>query len=128
MFQCYVVDINGLGAGGNGRSCVIDPAGRTLYQAGEQEELIPIEIDLQQVRRQREFGINGLGQPLKSFRDRAATFPVYDRAAPGFDSLQTLGPLALPERGSQAGSAAGSPSEEAAPTYPRPVPDKLQTG
>ncbi len=40
MFQCFVIDINGLGAGGNGRSCIVDPSGTALYQAGEQEELI----------------------------------------------------------------------------------------
>ena len=31
QFQCYVFDINGLDAGGIGRSAVIDPAGTVLY-------------------------------------------------------------------------------------------------
>ncbi len=106
MFQCYVVDVNGLGPGGNGRSCVVDPSGTLLYQAAGEEELIPIEIDLAQVRRQRETGIRGLGQPLKSFRDRAVEFPVYDRTVAGNGYLQTLGPLAMPERGSRAGLTA----------------------
>lgn len=103
MFQCYVIDVNGLGSGGNGRSCVVDPSGTVLHQAAGEEELIPIEIDLAQVRRQRETGIRGLGQPLKSFRDRAVDFSVYDRTASGFGYLQTLGALVVPERGSQAG-------------------------
>ncbi|MDX1541615.1 MAG: carbon-nitrogen hydrolase family protein, partial [Geminicoccaceae bacterium] len=103
MFQCYVFDINGLGAGGVGRSCVVDPAGCVLYQAGEQEEYIPLEVDLEPVRRQREVGVRGLGQPLKSFRDRALDFDVYDRASGRDAYLHSLGALALPERGSRAG-------------------------
>ena len=110
MFQCYVFDINGIGAGGVGRSCVIDPAGCVLYQAAGQEELIPIEIDLEQVRRQRETGIRGLGQTLKSFRDRNADFHVYDRSS-GLDQyLYQLGPLEVPSRGSMAGLCGPSPS------------------
>ncbi|MGH6927142.1 MAG: carbon-nitrogen hydrolase family protein, partial [Dongiaceae bacterium] len=65
MFQCYVFDINGLVAGGNGHSAVFDPAGRVLYRADVLEQFIPIEIDLEQVRRQRQNGIRGLGQMLK---------------------------------------------------------------
>ena len=34
MFQGYVFDINGLDAGGNGQSCVLDPAGRVSTSAG----------------------------------------------------------------------------------------------
>ncbi|MCP4327605.1 MAG: carbon-nitrogen hydrolase family protein [Alphaproteobacteria bacterium] len=112
MFQCYVFDINGLGAGGYGRSAVFDPAGTLLYQAAGQEELIPIEIDLAQVRRQRETGLRSLGQPLKSFRDRRVEFPVYRRDAPGFEYLDTLGPLAMPARGTRAGL--GEHADEAA--------------
>ena len=113
MFQCYVFDINGLGAGGIGRSCVVDPSGQVLYQAAGQEELIPIEIDLEVVRRQRETGIRGLGQPLKSFRDRAVEFGVYDRTS-GFDGyLHTLGPLQVPARGSRAGLAPPAAAESA---------------
>lgn len=103
MFQSYVFDINGLGAGGCGRSCVVDPAGQVLYQAAGQEEIIPIEVDLDQVRRQRETGLKGLGQTLKSFRDRDVDFTVYDRARFGSDYLNQLGPLQMPSRGSRAG-------------------------
>ncbi|MBI1209124.1 MAG: carbon-nitrogen hydrolase family protein [Azospirillum sp.] len=103
MFQCYVFDINGLGAGGCGRSVIVDPAGCVLHQAGSNQELIPIEIDLAAVRRQRETGLHHLGQTLKSFRDRAAEFPVYRRRAPGFAYLDRLGRLEVPRRGSRAG-------------------------
>ena len=115
MFQCFVIDINGLGAGGNGRSCIVDPSGTALYQAGEQEELIPLEIDLDQVRRQRETGLRGLGQTIKSFRDRSVDFQVYDREGFPQDYLASLGPLAMPERGSRRGlgEAAGQGGEPA---------------
>ena len=103
QFQCYVVDVNGLGAGGVGRSCVIDPSANIMYQAAGQEEMFPIEIDLDQVRRQRETGMRGLGQVLKSFRDRPVDFPVYDRASGTDAYLKTLGPLEMPTQGSEAG-------------------------
>jgi predicted amidohydrolase len=100
MMQCYVFDINGLGAGGNGHSAVFDPSGRVLFRGDVCEQIIPIEIDLEQVRRQRTNGIRGLGQLAKSFRDRPADFPVYDRE---FDRsyLDSLGPLVQPRRTGQ---------------------------
>ena len=103
MFQCYVFDINGVGAGGVGRSAVFGPSGTCLHQASVGEEMIPVEIDLDQVRRQRAVGMNGLGQPLKSFRDRAVDFPQYDRSQPVPPYLQQLGPLDMPLRGGRAG-------------------------
>lgn len=109
QFQCYVFDINGLGAGGIGRSCVVDPAGTVIYQAQGQDEIIPFEIDLMQVRRQREVGVRNLGQPLKSFRDRPVDFPVYDRASGTDAYLHTLGPLEMQAKGGQAGLAAPAP-------------------
>ena len=99
QFQCYVFDINGLGAGGVGRSCIVDPAGTVLYQAAGQEEAMPIEIDLDRVRRQRETGMNGLGQVLKSFRDREVDFAVYDRSSGADSYLHSLGTLHMPRRG-----------------------------
>jgi predicted amidohydrolase len=100
MMQCYVFDINGLGAGGNGHSAVFDPSGRVLFRGDVCEQIIPIEIDLEQVRRQRTNGIRGLGQLAKSFRDRPADFPVYGRE---FDRsyLDSLGPLVQPRRTGQ---------------------------
>ena len=110
QFQCYVFDINGLDAGGIGRSCVVDPSGTVLAQAGGSTETLPLEIDLARVRRQREAGVNGLGQPLKSFRDREIDFSVYRRDA-GVDSyLHTLGPLAIPGKGEKAGIGIAAPS------------------
>ncbi len=103
QFQCYVIDVNGLGAGGVGRSCVIDPSAHVLHQSAGQEDVFPIEVDLDLVRRQRETGMKGLGQVLKSFRDRSVDFSVYDRNSGWHDYLSTLGPLELPKQGSRAG-------------------------
>jgi len=55
------------------------------------------------VRRQRETGMKGLGQVLKSFRDRSTDFSVYDRASGTDAYLKTLGPLAIPHKGTKAG-------------------------
>lgn len=95
--QCYIVDINGLGVGGNGRSIVCDPDGQVLHEAGSGEELIPLEIDFENVRHSRERGVLTLGQPLKSFRDSPIEFPIYH---PGAKSsyLDSLGPLEKPGR------------------------------
>lgn len=97
MMQCYVFDVNGLGAGGNGQSCVFDPSGRRLYKGDATEQIIPIEIDMEQVRRSRERGIRGLGQMMKTFRDRPVQFAVYGK---DFDTgyLDSLGPVATPRR------------------------------
>ena len=97
MFQSYVFHINGLLAGGNGYSMVIDPAGQILHRGSVQEEIIPIEVDFDLVRRQRREGILRMGQPHKSFRDNKVAFPVY---GPDFDRsyLDALGPLVKPGR------------------------------
>lgn len=95
--QCYVFDINGIGAGGYGRSSVCDPEGTVLYEAGSGEEMIPLEIDLELVRRSRERGIRGLGQMLKSFRDRSVDFSIYHPGA-HYPYLDSLGPLEKPAR------------------------------
>ena len=98
QFQCYVFDINGLGAGGIGRSCVIGPGGNMLYEARGSEEIIPIEIDLGIVRRQREQGQNGLGQVMKSFRDRNVDFDVYDKSKFDHEFSESLGELKMPTK------------------------------
>ncbi len=103
QFQCYVFGVNGLGAGGNGRSCVVDPTATVVHQSAGQEDMFPIEVDLDLVRRQREVGMRGLGQVLKSFRDRPVDFPVYDRNSGADTYLHSLGALEKPKQGSQLG-------------------------
>lgn len=109
QFQCYVFDVNGLAAGGVGRSLVVDPSATVLHQSAGQEDMFPIEIDLDIVRRQRETGMKGLGQVLKSFRDRDAEFPIYDRQSGSGAYLNTLGPLETPKQGSRAGVGQSDP-------------------
>lgn len=101
--QCYFFDINGAGEGGVGHSIIVGPSGYVIHQAGGGEEMMPVEINLDRVRREREVGIRSLGQPLKSFRDRSVDFPVYQRDPRTESYLQSLGPLAKPHRGSRAG-------------------------
>jgi hypothetical protein len=76
---------------------VCGPEGRVVYQADVNEEFIPIEINLEKVRRSRELGVLRLGQPMKSFRDRPVEFDVY---TPGLKhpALESLGPLIKPKR------------------------------
>jgi len=93
--QCYFFDVNGLDTGGSGRSIVCGPDGHVYYQAGGNEEIFPLELNLERVKRSREMGILRLGQPLKSFRDHIIEFKVYQ---PGADLsyLESLGPLIKP--------------------------------
>ncbi|REJ84963.1 MAG: carbon-nitrogen hydrolase family protein [Acidobacteria bacterium] len=125
--QCYFVDVNGLDAGGVGRSIIVGPAGDVLHVAGEAPEIIPIELDLGRVRRGRERGLRGLGQPLKSFRDRQVDFTLY-RESPYDGYLGTLGRLEKPARPGQvvhappAHEIAGPPSaEEPGEFVPAPI-------
>ncbi|MDH3666973.1 MAG: carbon-nitrogen hydrolase family protein [Paracoccaceae bacterium] len=115
QFQCYVFDVNGLGAGGVGRSCVVSPSANVIHQSAGQEDLFPIEIDFDLVRRQRETGMMGLGQVLKSFRDRSVDFSIYDRDSGTDAYLQGLGPLEMPSQGTEAAAAtpAGPAPDEA---------------
>ncbi|MEO5733291.1 MAG: carbon-nitrogen hydrolase family protein [Rubrivivax sp.] len=104
--QVYFFDVNGVGDGGVGRSIICDPSGYVLHEAQASASIMPIEVDLTKVRRERERGLrSNLGQPLKSFRDREVEFDIYDRrgqaegavvSAP--DSLLgRLGPLTKPD-------------------------------
>jgi len=97
MNQCYFFDINGLDAGGSGKSLVCGPDGRVLYQAEGNEEMIPIEINVERARRSRELGLLRLGQPLKSFRDHLGNFTIYDKGV-RHPYLDSLGPLIKPTR------------------------------
>lgn len=95
--QCYIFDINGLGDGGTGRSIICGPDGRVLYQASTGPELIPIELDMERVKRSREEGLLRLGQPLKSFRDRKVKFTIYNEGQT-YPALEKLGELVKPTR------------------------------
>jgi predicted amidohydrolase len=94
--QCYFFDINGVGDCGNGRSIIVGPAGDVIHQAGIGREIMPIEIDLSRVRRERDKGLMSLGQPLKSFRDRAVDFAVAQNSEEIDRYMTSLGPLQKP--------------------------------
>ena len=90
--SCYVIDLNGLDPGGVGQSLVVDPSGRVVYGAGQTTDMFPITIDLGLVREVRIRGADGLGQVLKSFRDRSIKFDTYE-AENESDYLISLGVL-----------------------------------
>jgi predicted amidohydrolase len=124
--QCYFFDVNGLGDGGTGHSILVGPSGHVIHQAGGGPEMMPVEIDLDLVRRERHRGVRGLGQTLKSFRDRAVDFPVYARSAPTEAYLASLGPVLKQTRPAAAVPAldpAASQPAAARPPAPTPAPD-----
>jgi len=96
--QCYVLTVNASGTLGNGQSIAVSPEGDVTYQATNSVELIPIEIDFQRVRRNRQRGIHNLGQPLKSFRDNKVSFPVYHEDQSKNKQLKALGTLTIPDK------------------------------
>lgn len=95
--QCFFFDINGLETGGIGRSTICGPDGRIMYQAGATEEIIPLEINIERVKRSRELGVMRLGQPLKSFRDHLGDFTIYQNKQK-IPYLESLGPLIKPTK------------------------------
>jgi predicted amidohydrolase len=96
--QCYFIDINVTGGLGTGRSIACGPGGEVIHQAGSGREIIALELDLDYVRRCRRNGWNGLGQPLKSFRDSTVRFPAYGASRGRSPALAGLGPLGVRER------------------------------
>ncbi|MEX1190073.1 MAG: carbon-nitrogen hydrolase family protein [Bacteroidia bacterium] len=95
--QCFLFDVNGLDTGGSGCSIVCGPDGRVLYQSGSTEEIFPIELDIERVKRSRELGVLRLGQPLKSFRDHLGDFTIYQKGVK-HPYLDSLGPLIKPTK------------------------------
>jgi|AntDeeMinimDraft_5_1070356.scaffolds.fasta_scaffold01040_5 predicted amidohydrolase len=113
--QCYVIDVNGVGDGGYGQSTFVGPQGNVIHQSGAGPEVVPLQLNIERVRWERENGIHGLGQLLKSFRDRRVEFPVYRPETFDRTYLDSLGPIRKPER-RQPPKAAGT----------QPRPDDLQ--
>ncbi|WP_019026924.1 carbon-nitrogen hydrolase family protein [Colwellia piezophila] len=99
--QSYVLTVNAAGDLGYGQSVVVGPAGNIIYQAGSGAEIIPVEVDFALVQRNRERGLHGLGQPLKSFANTPVNFPCYQaekhRISNKSNELKKLGPLVIPE-------------------------------
>jgi predicted amidohydrolase len=93
--QCYVINVNAGSPMGMGQSIVCGPGGEVIHQAGSGYEVFVVELDFDYVARVRRQGWQGLGQPLKSFRDRKVRFPAYQEGA-GSPCLDELGTLAKP--------------------------------
>jgi predicted amidohydrolase len=95
--QTYFFDINNAGEMSFGRSAIIGPEGDVIHEAGAGAEIMPVMVDLERVRRTRDQGVMGLGQPLKSFRDAPTAFPPYEPGATKAASLAKLGALRMPK-------------------------------
>jgi len=106
MNQCYYLDVNNAGEMGVGRSIVCGPEGEIVHQCGVDDEVAPVVIDLERVRRVRRIGMLGLGQVLKSARDSTARFSAFQRDRPASPTLDGLGRLAMPRQRDIAGSGA----------------------
>ena len=91
--QCYFIDINGVGPWGGGRSMIVDPDGRVLQKAGEHETILTEIIDLDNVKKSREFGSLGLCQLWKQLKDRPSPFPIYQNAISSGKIYEDLGEL-----------------------------------
>lgn len=90
--QCYVVNVNAAAPMGMGKSIVCGPGGEVIHQASSGYEVFVIDLDFDYVARVRRAGWQGLGQPLKSFRDSRVHFPAYQDGARS-ESLNELGEL-----------------------------------
>jgi len=95
--QVYFFGLNSAGRLAYGQSIVVGPDGTIIHQASASRDIITVEMDFSHVRRVRERGLHGLGQPLKSFRDANISYPVYQPdAGPG--AYAGLGVLEMPGR------------------------------
>jgi predicted amidohydrolase len=90
--QCYVINVNAGAPMGVGKSIVCGPGGEVIHQAGPGCEIFAIDVDFDYVARVRRQGWQGLGQPLKSFRDHRVKFPAYQHGAES-NYLNQLGAL-----------------------------------
>lgn len=109
--QLYFFSLNSAGRLGYGKSIVVGPDGTIIHQASASRDIITVEMDFNHVRRVRERGLHGLGQPLKSFRDAGITYPVYQQDA-GAGSFAGLGELVIPARYSVPGANNSGGKEE----------------
>lgn len=94
--QCYMVDVNAASPMGVGRSIIVGPGGEVIHQSTGEHDVMLFDVDFDYVRRVRERGWQGLGQPLKSFRDHPVNYPQYQKEARS-EALDALGPLRKPD-------------------------------
>ena len=95
--QLYFFGLKSAGRLGCGQSVVVGPEGNIIHQSLTGRDIIAVELDFNHVRRVRERGLHGLGQPLKSFRDANISYPVYQQDA-GAGAFSELGALEVPAK------------------------------
>jgi len=93
--QVYFVSINVADRLGCGESCVYGPGGELIHRAGRTREIIPVELDLDYLRRVRKIGWQRLRQPLKSLRDSTMDFSSHLSVESRRAALRDLGPLQM---------------------------------
>jgi predicted amidohydrolase len=91
--QVYFLSVNGVGAGGVGKSIFVDPEGHVLQIAGERETILTEVIDLDLVHRVREYGTLGLSQLWKDLRSFRKRFPLYQEGIHRGRIFESLGDL-----------------------------------
>ena len=91
--QVYFLSVNGVGAGGVGKSIFVDPEGHVLQIAGERETILTEVIDLDAVQRVREYGTLGLSQLWKDLRSFRKKFPIYQQGVHRSKIFESLGAL-----------------------------------
>ena len=89
--QCYYLDVNSVSEQGCGKSIACDPEGNVLHFSNDQEDIFTVEVDFDFVQNSRKNGIMGLGQNLKSYRDRP--FSEINKEEFNTDYLESLGIL-----------------------------------
>ena len=89
--QCYYVDVNSVGEQGCGQSIACDPEGNILHASDDQEDIFTVEVDFDFVRNSRKNGIMGLGQNLKSYRDKPFSSMIKEKRNEKY--LESLGEL-----------------------------------
>jgi predicted amidohydrolase len=89
--QAYYIDVNSCGDQGCGLSIAADPDGNVLHKSSDQEDLFTIDVDFDVSHNSRIKGFMGLGQNLKSYRDRS--FNELGSISKNQDYLDNLGDL-----------------------------------
>ncbi len=85
--QCYMISIEGVGSHGAltlaGHSMIVDPDGRLLQEAEDNETVLIEILDLDNVAKSREYGTIGLGPFFKHLKEFHHEFPIYKELEKG---------------------------------------------
>ena len=89
--QLYYIDVNSCGDQGCGKSIVADPHGNIMHNSGNDEDIFIVDIDFNEANNSRRNGFMGLGQNLKSYRDK----PFNNKNTINKNYLDNLGKLEI---------------------------------